>query len=74
MDLLNELGALVDGKLTKLGRRLAQLPLDPRLARMVAQARAYQGGGNLFDDMVASEVTAGVRMVTSNSHWVAFVP
>lgn len=38
MDLLNELGALVDGRLTKLGRRLAQLPLDPRLARMVLAA------------------------------------
>jgi len=46
----------------------------PKLARMVAQARSYEGGGNLFDDMVASEVAAGVRVVTQNAHWVAFVP
>ncbi|MGD0244586.1 MAG: galactose-1-phosphate uridylyltransferase [Streptosporangiaceae bacterium] len=45
----------------------------PRLAQMVAQAALYEGG-NLFDDLVASEVRAGVRVVTRNSHWVAFVP
>jgi ATP-dependent helicase HrpA len=36
--LLEELGALVDGKLTTIGRRLAQLPVDPRLGRMVLEA------------------------------------
>jgi ATP-dependent helicase HrpA len=36
--LLEELGALRDGQLTPLGRRLAQLPVDPRLARMVLEA------------------------------------
>ena len=37
--LLQELGALDDGEeLTPLGRRLAQLPLDPRLGRMVLEA------------------------------------
>src|SRR4051794_22099611 len=37
--LLQELGALdSDAKLTQVGRRLAQLPLDPRLARMVLEA------------------------------------
>jgi ATP-dependent helicase HrpA len=37
--LLTELGALdADKRLTRLGRRLAQLPLDPRLARMVLAA------------------------------------
>ena len=49
----------------------------PRLDRMVAQAAAYaraHDGGNLFDDLVAGEVAAGVRVVTRNSHWVAFVP
>ncbi len=46
----------------------------PKLARMVAQARSYEGGGNLFDDMVTREVAAGERVVTSNEHWVAFVP
>ncbi|GLY87674.1 ATP-dependent RNA helicase HrpA [Actinoallomurus iriomotensis] len=36
--LLEELGALSSGKLTSLGRKLAQLPVDPRLARMVLEA------------------------------------
>ncbi|MGB8962665.1 MAG: ATP-dependent RNA helicase HrpA, partial [Pseudonocardiaceae bacterium] len=39
--LLRELGALADRPtlhLTRIGRRLAQLPLDPRLARMVVAA------------------------------------
>jgi ATP-dependent helicase HrpA len=37
--LLGELGALDDeGALTPLGRRLAQLPVDPRLGRMVLEA------------------------------------
>src|SRR4051812_947601 len=37
--LLQELGALdPDAQLTPVGRRLAQLPLDPRLARMVLEA------------------------------------
>jgi len=36
--LLDELGALRDGRLTGLGRRLARLPVDPRLGRMVLEA------------------------------------
>src|SRR4051794_39951050 len=35
VQLLEELGALHTGRLTKVGRRLARLPMDPRLARMV---------------------------------------
>jgi ATP-dependent helicase HrpA len=41
VDLLRELGALAPGKelrLTEIGRRLARLPLDPRLGRMVLEA------------------------------------
>ncbi|MCU1378163.1 MAG: putative ATP-dependent helicase, partial [Acidimicrobiales bacterium] len=39
VDLLEELGAFDDdGRLTTLGRNLAQLPLDPRLGRMVLEA------------------------------------
>ncbi|MDX8150824.1 DUF3418 domain-containing protein [Patulibacter brassicae] len=33
--LLEELGALRDGRLTPLGRRIAALPVDPRMARMI---------------------------------------
>ncbi|WP_412740781.1 ATP-dependent RNA helicase HrpA [Krasilnikovia sp. MM14-A1259] len=36
--LLEELGALDGRKLTPMGRQLAQLPVDPRLARMVIEA------------------------------------
>jgi ATP-dependent helicase HrpA len=36
--LLRELGALEGNKLTSVGRQLARLPVDPRMARMVVQA------------------------------------
>ncbi|MBB5872128.1 ATP-dependent helicase HrpA [Allocatelliglobosispora scoriae] len=36
--LLEELGALKGKELTPLGRKLSQLPVDPRLARMVVEA------------------------------------
>jgi ATP-dependent helicase HrpA len=38
VDLLVELGALDQGHLTPVGRRLAQIPADPRLARMLLEA------------------------------------
>ena len=40
VQLLEELGALspADSRLTKLGRRLARLPIDPRLGRMILEA------------------------------------
>jgi ATP-dependent RNA helicase HrpA len=38
VNLLNELGALEQAKLTPTGRKLAQLPIDPRLGRMVLEA------------------------------------
>ncbi|HVV12824.1 MAG TPA: ATP-dependent RNA helicase HrpA [Amycolatopsis sp.] len=38
VQLLQELGALEQGKLTEVGRQLAQLPVDPRLGRMVLEA------------------------------------
>jgi ATP-dependent helicase HrpA len=41
IQLLQELGAFdADGAITALGRRLAQLPLDPRIGRMILQADA----------------------------------
>ncbi len=36
--LLHELGALVGGELTPIGRKMADLPTDPRLARMLIEA------------------------------------
>jgi ATP-dependent helicase HrpA len=39
LQLLEELGALHDdGGLTRVGRQLAQLPVDPRMARMIVEA------------------------------------
>ncbi len=38
MQLLEELGALGGPQLTKVGRRLARLPIDPRLGRMILEA------------------------------------
>ena len=38
VQLLEELGALGRGRLTKVGRKLVALPVDPRLGRMVVEA------------------------------------
>jgi len=38
IQLLEELGALSAGRLTRMGRQLAVLPVDPRLARMIVEA------------------------------------
>ncbi|MDA8370051.1 MAG: galactose-1-phosphate uridylyltransferase [Nocardiopsaceae bacterium] len=50
--------------------------VPPRIARMQEAARAHRArtGGNLFDDVVADERKAGVRVVAEGEHWVAFVP
>jgi UDPglucose--hexose-1-phosphate uridylyltransferase len=47
--------------------------VTPRTAQMVQRARSYQGD-NLFDDLVAAEARAAVRVVARNEHWIAFVP
>ncbi|WP_019549639.1 galactose-1-phosphate uridylyltransferase [Streptomyces sulphureus] len=49
----------------------------PRTARMLAAARKFSsrtGGSNLFDEVVASELALGDRVVIDAEHWVAFVP
>jgi ATP-dependent helicase HrpA len=38
VQLLEELNALRDGRLSKIGKRLARLPIDPRLGRMILEA------------------------------------
>ena len=40
--LLNELGALQKGRLTRVGRSMARLPVDPRLARMLIAADSHR--------------------------------
>ena len=50
--------------------------VPPRTRQLLASANAYQAshGANLFDDVVAAEITDGRRIVERNEHWVAFVP
>jgi UDPglucose--hexose-1-phosphate uridylyltransferase len=50
--------------------------VPPRTSRLLARARAHRAssGRNLFDDLVASELADGRRIVTRNDHWIAFVP
>jgi len=43
LEQLYALGALNDkGELTKLGRRMAEFPLDPMLAKMICASEKYQ--------------------------------
>ncbi|MEQ8861543.1 MAG: ATP-dependent RNA helicase HrpA [Pseudomonadales bacterium] len=46
--LLEELGALVDGRLSDIGRRMARLPVDPRLARMLVAADEHRSLAELL--------------------------
>jgi len=39
---LADVGALIDGRITPLGRELARLPLDPHLGKMLAAAREHK--------------------------------
>jgi ATP-dependent helicase HrpA len=56
VELLEEIGALDGGKLTKVGRQIAQVPVDPRLARMLLAA---QDGGCVREVLV---ITAGLAI------------
>ncbi|MEN3306335.1 MAG: ATP-dependent helicase HrpA [Micromonosporaceae bacterium] len=56
IELLQEIGALDAGRLTKVGRQLAQVPIDPRLARMLLAA---QDGGCVREVLV---ITAGLAI------------
>ncbi len=51
VQLLQELGALDDARLTDVGKQLARLPIDPRLARMVLEA---DRNGSLRDVLVVA--------------------
>ena len=50
--------------------------VPPRTSRLLARARAHRAetGRNLFDHLVASELSDGRRVVARNEHWIAFVP
>jgi UDPglucose--hexose-1-phosphate uridylyltransferase len=50
--------------------------VTPRTARMLASLERYRRDRhrNLFDDVLASELRDGSRIVIEAEHWVAFVP
>jgi UDPglucose--hexose-1-phosphate uridylyltransferase len=50
--------------------------VTPMTRRMLHSARRHLAGTgrNLFDDVLASEVEADVRIVCRSEHWTAFVP
>ena len=50
--------------------------VTPTTSRMLSSARRYRDrtGGNLFSDVLAAELQAGVRVVLQSEHWAAFVP
>jgi UDPglucose--hexose-1-phosphate uridylyltransferase len=51
--------------------------VTPRTRSMLAAAEHYaqtHAGSNLFADVLAAERAAGVRVVTANELWTAFVP
>ena len=50
--------------------------LTPRTSRTLHSCASYrrETGGNLFDDLLAAELAASVRIVLTGAHWVALVP
>ena len=54
---LYALGALNDrGELTKLGRKMAEFPLDPMLAKMICASEKYSVRG--LDSMLAHKIVS----------------
>ncbi|GAB3391022.1 ATP-dependent RNA helicase HrpA [Humibacter soli] len=56
LDLLAELNAVSDGRLTKTGRTLARLPIDPRFGRMLVEA----GSNDVVREVMA--IVAGLTI------------
>jgi UDPglucose--hexose-1-phosphate uridylyltransferase len=50
--------------------------VPPTSEKMLVAARRYRDrtGGNLYGDVLATELRADVRVVLQSEHWVAFVP
>ena len=65
-ELLARLGAVESGRLTKLGKRMAQLPLHPRLARLVLEA-GERGAGE-EGVRAAAALSAGERLEGAARH------
>jgi len=67
-ELLARLGAVESGQLTKLGKRMAQLPLHPRLARLVLEADERGAGED--GARAAAALSAGERLEGPARHHV----
>jgi ATP-dependent helicase HrpB len=65
-DLLARLGAVAGGELTALGKRMAQMPLHPRLARLVLEADARGCGED--GARAAAVLSAGERLEGKPRH------
>lgn len=65
-ELLARLGAVADGRLTPLGKRMSQLPLHPRLARLVLEAEARGAGED--GARAAAVLSAGERLEGAPKH------
>lgn len=65
-ELLARLGAVENGALTKSGRRMAQMPLHPRLARLVLEADARDCGED--GARAAAVLAAGERLEGAPRH------
>ena len=50
--------------------------VTPRTSRMLAMSAAYRQrtGLNIFDELLAAELSDGSRVVAAGQHWTAFVP
>jgi UDPglucose--hexose-1-phosphate uridylyltransferase len=50
--------------------------VPPRTRQLLASAAAHRerAGQNLFDDLLATEIADGRRIIARNDDWVAFVP
>ena len=60
LEQLYALGALNDrGELTKLGRRMAEFPLDPMLAKMLIASETYKVRGVCVQGRAAGAARAG---------------
>ena len=62
IDLLTQLGAIADGKLTKIGHEIQRYPLHPRLARLIIAAN-----GDEQAIAIAAALSEGVRLTRSET-------
>lgn len=84
LDLLYALGAFNDrGELTKMGRRMAEFPMDPALSKSILASEKY----NCTEEVSSGPLVLGAPLLTSSSFragshnrvnvvrvWLSFLP